>query len=158
MVINLGWALAGEYDRVEADIAAVVQTARRHGATVKVIFETGLLTSDGIKLELCRVSERAGAAFVKTSTGFGLVKHDDGHLLATGATEHDIRLMRASCGPSVGVKASGGIRNLADAQRMIAAGATRLGTSATAQIARELAEQTSAVMTEAPPASTTSDY
>ena len=141
MVINLGWALAGELDQVEAEIAAIVAAARDHKATVKVIFETGLLPSDNLKRQLCQLSERAGAAFVKTSTGYGMIKHADGHLVATGATEEDVRLLRANCTPRVGIKASGGIRNLADAQRMIAAGATRLGTSATAQIAQEVARQ-----------------
>jgi deoxyribose-phosphate aldolase len=138
MVINLAWALAGQLDRVEAEIAAIVAAARAQEAIVKVIFETGLLPNDEVKRQLCQASERAGAAFVKTSTGFGMIKGTTGHLLATGATEHDVRLMRDCCGPGVGVKASGGIRNLADAERMIAAGATRLGTSATAQIAKEL--------------------
>jgi deoxyribose-phosphate aldolase len=132
MVVNLGQALAGAWDYVEADIRAVVEAARERDALVKVILETGLIESDETKRELCRVSERAGAAFVKTSTGFGYVKDARGELFATGATEHDVRLMRAACGPGVGVKASGGIRTLADARKLLALGATRLGTSATA--------------------------
>jgi deoxyribose-phosphate aldolase len=100
-----------------------------------VIFETGLLPNDEIKIRLCKISEAAGAAFVKTSTGFGFVKGADGTLQATGATEHDIQLMRASCSPAVQVKASGGIRDYATARRFVDLGATRLGTSATQEIA-----------------------
>jgi len=137
MVINLGWALAGSIAQVEAEIAAVVRVGMNYGAITKVILETGLLPTDELKQSLCRASERAGAAFVKTSTGYGMIKNAAGHLTATGATQHDVRLMRSTCSPQIGVKASGGIRNLADARQMIAAGATRLGTSSTAQIASE---------------------
>jgi deoxyribose-phosphate aldolase len=158
MVINLGWALAGELEQVEAEIAAVVAAARVHGAITKAIFETGLLPHDELKRLLCQASQRAGAAFVKTSTGFGMVKHEDGHLVATGATEHDVRLMRECCGPNVGVKASGGIRNLADAERMIAAGANRLGTSATAQIANDIARQASGAAAGEKTTRTISEY
>ena len=135
MVINVGAALAGEWDLVASDIAAVVAAAREHSVITKVIFETGLLDSDETKIRLCQISEQAGAAFVKTSTGFGFVKGPDGALQSTGATEHDIRLMREHCGPQVEVKASGGIRSYADAEKLVALGATRLGTSGTAAIA-----------------------
>ncbi|MEQ8848724.1 deoxyribose-phosphate aldolase [Botrimarina sp.] len=135
MVVNLGRVLAGEWQLVGEDIRAVVDAARDAGAITKVIFETGLLPDDGHKRRLCELSEAARAAFVKTSTGFGFVKGPDGALRSTGATVHDVRLMRSACGPGVGVKASGGIRSHADALRMIEAGATRLGTSATEAIA-----------------------
>ncbi len=135
MVANVGRAAEGDWNYVEADIRAVVEAAAETGAVVKVIFETGLLSDDATKIGLCQASERAGAAFVKTSTGFGFVKQADGSMRATGATEEDIRLMRANC--SIGVKASGGIRTLADARRMIELGATRLGTSSTAALVAE---------------------
>jgi deoxyribose-phosphate aldolase len=135
MVVNIGKVLSGDWAYVEADIHAVVDAARSHGAITKVIFETGLLPSDEIKIRLCQVSESAGAAFVKTSTGFGFVKGPDGTLAATGATERDVRLMRANCGPQVQVKASGGIRSYATARRFVELGATRLGTSSTQEIA-----------------------
>ncbi|MEM6328739.1 MAG: deoxyribose-phosphate aldolase [Planctomycetota bacterium] len=135
MVVNLGRALAGDRDYVLADIRAVVEAAAEHQAITKVIFETGLLPDDDVKRFLCELSEAAGAAFVKTSTGFGFVKTPGGGLTATGATEHDVRLMRAACGPAVQVKASGGIRSYADAVKMVEAGATRLGCSATQAIA-----------------------
>jgi deoxyribose-phosphate aldolase len=135
MVVNLGAVFGGEWDVVEADIAAVVAAAKSHGVITKVIFETGLLTSDDQKRKLCELSERAGAAFVKTSTGFGYVKNAAGQMVASGATLDDVKLMRASCSARVQVKASGGIRSFADAQAMVAAGASRLGTSGTQAIA-----------------------
>ena len=135
MVVNVGQALAEEWDAVGADIAAVVEAAKSAGAITKVIFETGLMPTDDHKRKLCELSEAAGAAFVKTSTGFGFVKGEDGALKSTGATVEDIRLMRGACRPQVQVKASGGVRSYADAVRMVEAGATRLGTSATEAIA-----------------------
>ena len=134
MVVNIGRALAGDWRFVGDDIRAVVEAAKANGAITKVIFECGLLPNDDVKRRLCELSEAAGAAFVKTSTGFGMVKGDGG-MIATGATEHDIRLMRTACSPAVEVKASGGIRSFADAQKFVALGATRLGTSATSAIA-----------------------
>ena len=119
MVQNVGWLRAGALDAVRADIAAVVEEAARGSAIVKVILETSLLTHDQ-KVTACRLAQEAGAAFVKTSTGFG----------SGGATVEDVALMRATVGPTMGVKASGGIRTLADVERMAAAGATRIGASA----------------------------
>jgi deoxyribose-phosphate aldolase len=135
MVVNIGRVVGGDWQYVADDIRAVVEAAKPAGVITKVIFETGLLPGDDLKIRLCQVSEKAGAAFVKTSTGFGMVKSNSGGMVATGATEHDIRLMRANCGPQVQVKASGGIRSYEDAKKFIALGATRLGTSATEAIA-----------------------
>ena len=124
MVINVGAAKAGDWERVEADIRAVVEAAG--GATVKVILETCYLT-DAEKREACAASSRAGARFVKTSTGFG----------TGGATVEDIRLMRAAVGSSLQVKASGGVRNLQDALAMLEAGADRIGASSGVAIVAE---------------------
>jgi deoxyribose-phosphate aldolase len=135
MVVNLGKVLSADWRYVESDIWAVVDAARQAGAITKVIFETGLLPDDETKIRLCQVSEASGAAFVKTSTGFGFVKRSDGTTVATGATEHDLRLMREHCGPAVQVKASGGVRRYDDARRFVDLGATRLGTSSTKEIA-----------------------
>jgi deoxyribose-phosphate aldolase len=135
MVVNIGQVLAQNWVFVDEDIRGVVDAARRHGVITKVIFESGLLPTDDLKIRLCQISEAAGAAFVKTSTGFGFVKGKDGGMVATGATEHDVRLMRAHCGPAVQVKASGGIRSYEDARRFVDLGATRLGTSGTREIA-----------------------
>ncbi|MBB6675382.1 deoxyribose-phosphate aldolase [Cohnella nanjingensis] len=117
MVIAIGKLLDRDFDSVQRDIASVVQ-AVQGGALVKVILETGALT-DELKQEACRLSEAAGADFVKTSTGFG----------PGGATEADIRLMRASVSSRLGVKASGGVRDTETAAKMLLAGASRIGTS-----------------------------
>ena len=127
MVINLGALTSGDTSDVASDIAAVVRTAP--GVAVKVILETAVLT-DAQKRLACRIACDAGAAFVKTSTGFHA---------AGGADIASVRLMRAEVGPSVGVKASGGIRTWADTQSMLAAGANRIGTSASAAILMEQA-------------------
>lgn len=119
MVINVGALRSGDLDIVQRDIASVVEAAHGGGAIVKVILETSLL-EEAQKLSACRLTVAAAADFVKTSTGFG----------ASGATVEDVALMRGAVGPAVGVKASGGIRTLADLQKMVAAGATRIGTSA----------------------------
>jgi len=121
-VMRFGALRSGDTVAAAADIAAVVRAAQ--GIPVKVILETAAL-SDAQKRLACRLAVDAGAAFVKTSTGF----HPSG-----GATAADVRLMREAVGPNVGVKASGGIRTLADAQAMLAAGADRIGASATAAI------------------------
>ncbi len=133
MVVNIGRALAGDWDFVLADIRAVNDSALAAGAITKVIFETGLLPTDDVKIRLCELCQEAGVAFVKTSTGFGMAKDATGALHATGATEYDVRLMRAHA--PLQVKASGGIRSFADAQKFVALGAARLGTSATEAIA-----------------------
>ncbi|MCB9777479.1 MAG: deoxyribose-phosphate aldolase [Alphaproteobacteria bacterium] len=121
MVIDIGALKGGDHDRVHDDIRAVVQAAQ--GRPVKVILETTMLTRDE-KIAGCAISKAAGAHFVKTSTGFG----------GGGATAEDVALMRAVVGPEMGVKASGGVRNASDAQAMIAAGANRLGASASVEI------------------------
>ncbi len=135
MVVNIGRVLAGDWAYVLADIRAVREAASAGGAITKVIFECGLLPSDDLKIRLCELSTEAGVAFVKTSTGFGMVKDSSGGMKATGATEHDIRLMRANTKSPVEVKASGGIRSFEDAQLFVSLGATRLGTSGTEAIA-----------------------
>lgn len=135
MVVNLGKVFAKDWDYVLADITAVVEAAGQHKAITKVIFETGLLTSDQQKIKLCDLSEQAGAAFVKTSTGFGFVKNATGQLVSTGATAEDVKLMRKHTSNAVQVKASGGIRSYDDALQFVELGATRLGTSGTAAIA-----------------------
>lgn len=122
MVINVGRAKAGEWDYVKSDIEAVVKAAAGK-ALVKVIIETCLLT-DEEKIKACQVAKEAGADFVKTSTGFS----------TGGAKVEDIRLMRETVGPDMGVKASGGVRDFEKAQAMIEAGATRIGTSSAAGI------------------------
>jgi deoxyribose-phosphate aldolase len=127
MVINIGALKSGQDQVVQDDIAAVVNAARPAGALTKVIIETTYLTEDE-KIRACRLARAVGAEFVKTSTGFG----------PGGATAEDVALMRRTVGPEMGIKAAGGIRTAADAQAMIAAGATRIGASAGVKIVAEL--------------------
>jgi deoxyribose-phosphate aldolase len=134
MVINIGKALQGDWEFVENDIRQVVNAAHATDRIVKVIFETDYITDDSTKKKLCEICERAGADFVKTSTGFGFVKQSGGNYNYVGATDSDIALMRAACSPKVGVKASGGVRDYEQAKRLVALGATRLGTSASEAI------------------------
>ena len=120
-VMNIGAAKAGDWAAVQADIAAVVLASKP--AIVKVIIETCLLTDDE-KVQACLAAKAAGAAFVKTSTGFS----------TGGATPEDIALMRKTVGETLGVKASGGVRTREQALAMIAAGASRIGCSSTKKI------------------------
>jgi deoxyribose-phosphate aldolase len=126
MVLNIGRLRSADLDYVEADIRAVVRAAGT--APVKVILENAYLT-DGEKVAACAAAERAGAAYVKTSTGFA----------PGGATVADLRLMRASVGPAVAIKAAGGVRTLDVLREMAALGVTRFGATATATILDDLA-------------------
>jgi deoxyribose-phosphate aldolase len=126
MVINIGALKSKRDDYVREDIRNVVEAAHRLYAIVKVIIEAALLT-DEEKVRACRLAQEAGADFVTTSTGFG----------PGGATVHDVELMRQTVGPGMGVKAAGGVKNLQDAEKMIAAGATRIGASAGVKIVQE---------------------
>jgi deoxyribose-phosphate aldolase len=123
MVINVGALRSGDTDAVKVDIQEVVKVSHAAGALVKVILETALL-DDNQKAVACTLCKLAGADFVKTSTGFG----------PSGATAHDVALMRQIVGPEMGVKASGGIRTLSDFRAMTAAGASRIGASASVKI------------------------
>jgi deoxyribose-phosphate aldolase len=125
MVINIGWMLSGDLVAVEDDIRQVVNAARSVNDTtcIKVILETAFLSKEQI-VKACELSESSGADFVKTSTGFA----------TEGATVENIALMRATVGERLGVKASGGIRTLEQVEALIAAGASRVGLSGTAEI------------------------
>lgn len=130
MVINIGALKDGDDELVERDIKAVVEAAKGKALT-KVIIETCLLTEEE-KVRACELSVKAGADYVKTSTGFS----------TGGATVEDVALMRKTVGPNIGVKASGGVRNTEDAQKMIEAGATRIGASAGVSIVKGLTADT----------------
>jgi deoxyribose-phosphate aldolase len=123
MVINVGELRSGDHETVKLDIQAVARAAHDAAAILKVILETALL-DDNQKAVACTLAKLAGADFVKTSTGFG----------PGGASVHDVALMRAVVGPEMGVKASGGVRTLEDLKAMTAAGATRIGASASVKI------------------------
>src|SRR5215212_654516 len=128
MVINIGVLKSGDDCAVEHDIRAVVEVAHEYDVTCKVIIETALLT-DEEKVRASLAAKRAGADFVKTSTGFA----------KGGATVADIALMRQAVGSELGVKASGGVKGLEDARRVVEAGATRIGASVGVKIAQEAA-------------------
>ena len=123
MVLNIGALIGGDHRAASEDIASVADTAHLGGAIVKVIIETALLTGEQ-KIAACQLVQQAGADFVKTSTGFN----------GGGATAEDVALIRRTVGRAMGVKASGGIRTLDDLKKMVAAGATRIGTSAGVRI------------------------
>jgi deoxyribose-phosphate aldolase len=129
MVMNVGAMKSGDLARVETDVRGVLEVCHEGRAHLKVILENAYL-SDEEKISACQIVKRTGADFVKTSTGFG----------PSGAKEEDVRLMRQAVGPAMGVKAAGGIRTLDDALRMLRAGATRLGTSASVGILQEAAQ------------------
>lgn len=140
MVLNIGWLRSGRVDEVRDDIAAVVRAATAAAAggvaPVKVILECAYL-SDAEKVAGCRAAEAAGAAFVKTSTGFATPPAGR----AVGSTPADLRLMRAHTAAGVEVKASGGIRTLDALLEAVACGATRIGTTSTSAIAEEAARR-----------------
>ncbi|MBV8841861.1 MAG: deoxyribose-phosphate aldolase [Bryobacterales bacterium] len=127
MVINIGELRGGNREAVRGDIEAVAAAAHESGAIVKVIIETCLLDEEQ-KKTACILAKAAGADFVKTSTAFS----------TRGATTEDVALMRQAVGPGMGVKASGGIRTLEDLKKMLAAGATRIGTSSGVKIVEAL--------------------
>ena len=145
MVINIGGLKSGDNQLVARDILGVVEASHKGGALTKVIIEAALLT-DEEKVVACLLAKEAGADFVKTSTGFS----------SGGATVHDVDLMRRTVGPSIGVKAAGGIHTLEDAEAMVAAGATRIGASAGVKIMQAgLGENKMAVSAPANPVTKT---
>ena len=127
MVINIGALKSGRVGAVEADIHGVVAASHRGGAVCKVIIETCLLTREE-KIQAALAAKMAGADFVKTSTGFS----------TAGATPEDVRLIRETIGANTGIKAAGGVRTLEDLQKMVEAGATRIGASAGVKIIQQL--------------------
>lgn len=128
MVVNLGWVKDGKYDLVLEEIKAVKAACK--GRLLKVIIETCLLT-DEEKVEMCKVVTESGADYIKTSTGFS----------KAGATFHDVELFAANVGPNVKIKAAGGIASMEDAERFLALGASRLGTSRIVKLVKNGKEQ-----------------
>ncbi|QIA08334.1 deoxyribose-phosphate aldolase [Draconibacterium halophilum] len=134
MVINIGKALQHDWDYIEKEIAAVTQKCHENGAIVKVIFETDYVTQKEDIVKLCEICTKVDADYVKTSSGFGFVKGDDGKYSYTGATIPNLKLMKASVGPKVKVKAAGGVRTLDGLIAVKEAGCTRCGATATVKI------------------------
>ena len=137
MVINIGKALQEDWKYIEEEIKTVVETSHRYGAITKVIFETDFITKDEHKIKLCEICSKVKADYVKTSTGFGFVKDPDGKYSYTGATAHDLELMRKHSAPEVKVKAAGGVRTLTDLLKFKELGITRCGATATVSMLEE---------------------
>lgn len=137
MVINIGKALQGDWAYVENEIATVTGVCHELDAIVKVIFETDYVTRESDIVKLCEICTKVGADYVKTSSGFGFVKSADGKYSYVGATIPNLKLMKASVGPNVKVKAAGGVRTLDGLIAVQEAGCSRCGATATIAIMKE---------------------
>jgi deoxyribose-phosphate aldolase len=137
MVVNIGKVLQADWDYIDNELKTIHDICLKNKSLLKVIFETDYLSHDEDKIKLCELSSRHKIDFVKTSTGYGFVKDSDGKYSYTGATEHDIILMRKHCTPSVQIKAAGGIRTLDQILKMRELGVTRVGATATVTIMEE---------------------
>jgi len=134
MVVNIGKVLGGNWAYVSTEIQTLNDLVLSRGAILKVIFENDFLKGEDGIIKLCSICNTHGVAFVKTSTGYGFVKGNEGTYNYQGATDPDLILMRKECLPSVQVKAAGGVRTLEDLLRVRALGVTRVGATATASI------------------------
>jgi len=137
MVVNVGKVLSRDWRYVSDEIRSLNDLVVSHGALLKVIFETDFLQDDAYKSRLCEICNTHAVAFVKTSTGYGFVKRENGMYSYAGATDHDLALMRKECVASIQIKAAGGIRTLDDVLRVQALGVTRVGATATETILAE---------------------
>jgi deoxyribose-phosphate aldolase len=137
MVINIGKALLGDWDYIEKEIDAVTRACHKHNAIVKVIFETDYVTKKEDIVKLCQICTKVEADYVKTSSGFGFIKKENGDFNYVGATIENLKLMKASVGPKVKVKAAGGVRTLDQLIAVQEAGCTRSGATATAVMMEE---------------------
>ncbi|MDH5399257.1 MAG: deoxyribose-phosphate aldolase [Cyclobacteriaceae bacterium] len=131
MVVNIGKVLQEDWKYIRMELQAVCQATHDHGAILKVIFENDFLPDNKHKIKLCELCSEVGADFVKTSTGYGFVKGDDGKYSYAGATHADLKLMRKHAAPEVQVKAAGGVRTLDDLLAVKELGVTRVGATAT---------------------------
>ena len=137
MVVNIGKVLQGDWNYIDIEIKTIQNICLGNNVIVKVIFETDFITRDEDKIKLCEICSRHKVAFVKTSTGYGFVKGNDGIYSYEGATEYNVKLMRKYCSPEIQIKAAGGIRNLDQVLKMRELGVTRIGATATAEIIEE---------------------
>jgi deoxyribose-phosphate aldolase len=140
MVVNIGKVLSGDWTYVADEIRAINDECLKHGAILKVIFENDYL-KDEHKIKLCQICSEIPVAFVKTSTGYGYVKGDDGKFSTKGATLEDVALMLKHVAPGVQVKAAGGVRSLDELMKMKELGVTRIGATATAAIVEEASKR-----------------
>ncbi len=134
MVVNIGKVLSEDWDYVDREIETIAAITKKHNAVLKIIFENDYLTEDKFKIKLCEICNKHKVDFVKTSTGYGFVKGEDGKYSYKGATEHDLKLMRKYADPQIQVKAAGGVRTLEDTLKVRELGVTRIGATATIAI------------------------
>lgn len=137
MVINIGKALQGDWDYIEKEIGAVTKACHTYRAIVKVIFETDYVNKEKDIVRLCEICTKVGADYVKTSSGFGFVKGEDGKYSYEGATIANLKIMKQHVGPNVNVKAAGGVRTLDGLIAVQEAGCSRCGATATISIIEE---------------------
>ena len=137
MVINVGKALQGDWEYIEKEIGSITDICHEHNAIVKVIFETDYVSKETDIVKLCEICTKVGADYVKTSSGFGFVKGDDGKYSYEGATIPILKLMKASIGPDVKVKAAGGVQTLEGLIAVQEAGCSRCGATATIAMMEE---------------------
>ncbi len=135
-VVNVGKVLSGDYGYIKEEIKHLNDAVLSHNAILKVIFENEFLSDDHI-IRLCGICSDIPVAFVKTSTGYGFVKRDNGMYSYKGATDHHLKLMREKCSSNVRIKAAGGIRTLDDLLRVASLGAERIGATSTVAILEE---------------------
>lgn len=138
LVINIGKVLSEEWKYIEDEVSSIADITKKYKAVLKVIFENDFLPEDKYKIKLCEICSKYKVEFVKTSTGYGFTKCEDGKYSYKGATVEDVKLMHRYSEPWVQVKAAGGVRTLSDLLKMKELGVTRIGASATAAILDEL--------------------
>lgn len=141
MVINIGKALQGDWVYIEKEIDAITKASHKNGAIVKIIFETDYVSKKEDIVKLCKICTKVEADYVKTSSGFGFVKGGDGKYSYEGATIENLKLMRASSGPNVKVKAAGGVRSLDGLIAVQEAGCARCGATATIKMMEDAIER-----------------
>lgn len=137
MVVNIGKVLMEDWEYINTELKAIHEACSKYKAILKVIFETDFITKTTHKIKLCELCSENNIEFVKTSTGYGFVKGNDGKFFYTGATLDDIALFKKYCKPSVKIKAAGGIRTLEEFLKFKEAGVARIGASATSSILEE---------------------
>ncbi|MDX1283433.1 MAG: deoxyribose-phosphate aldolase [Draconibacterium sp.] len=141
MVINVAKALQGDWDYIEKEIGAVTEVCHKNGAIVKVIFETDYVSQKEDIAKLCAICTKVEADYVKTSSGFGFVKQENGDYNYVGATIENLKLMKTSSGPNVKVKAAGGVRSLDGLIAVQEAGCSRCGATATIKMMEDAIER-----------------
>ncbi len=140
MVVNIGKVLSEDWTYIKQEIDSILEIALKYNAILKVIFENDFLPDDKYKIKLCQICNELKVHFVKTSTGYGYVKGNDGKYSYQGATDHDLMLMRMYSDKKIQVKAAGGVRTIDDVKRVVKLGVTRIGASATEKIIQEINE------------------